>query len=154
VSLTNVWLRTLADGLIRADQIVGIHTHQTPALTGKPSHWLLDVILPTPIGNGRPDGWSIGALHRTLIQAPMPPTDAPSALARLLAQLDAIQAAGVITTTIATLDSTASDSDSDSDTVTASDIVDTQTAAFTPIRFRFIPFSAAELGHHTGPEYL
>jgi hypothetical protein len=92
----------LDDALIRADQIVGIHSHYTPALVGKPACWLLDVLLPTPLGNGRPDGRAISALHRTLIQTPQAPTDAPAALARLMAQLDAIHATGVITTTIAT----------------------------------------------------
>jgi hypothetical protein len=43
VGLTNVWVQTRGDGLIRADQIVGVHTRKTPAMTGKPSHWL-----PTP----------------------------------------------------------------------------------------------------------
>ena len=36
--------------------------------------------------------------HRTLIQSPEDPGDAPAALARLLAQLDLVSAAGVITT--------------------------------------------------------
>ena len=102
VSLTNVWLRTLDDEIIRADQVVGIHSHYTPALVGKPACWLLDVFLLTPLGNGRPDGRGISALHRTLIQTPHAPTGAPATLARLLAQLDAIHATGVITTTIAT----------------------------------------------------
>jgi hypothetical protein len=37
MELTNVWLRTLGDGLIRADQIVGALTHRTPAVAGKPA---------------------------------------------------------------------------------------------------------------------
>jgi hypothetical protein len=148
VSLTNVWLRTLDDEMIRADQIVGIHTRYTPALVGKPACWLLDVFLRTPLGNGRPDGRGISALHRTLIQTPQAPTDAPAALARLLAQLDAIHATGVITTTIATPDPTTSD------TITVSDTTDTQAATSAPLRFRFSPFPALGLGHHTGPEYL
>jgi hypothetical protein len=41
VSLSNVWVQTLGDGLVRADQVTGIDAHQTPALTGKPSRWLL-----------------------------------------------------------------------------------------------------------------
>jgi hypothetical protein len=148
VSLTNVWLRTLDDELIRADQIVGIHTHYTPALVGKPACWLLDVLLLTPLGNGRPDGRAPSALHRTLIHTPQPPTDAPTALARLLAQLDAIHATGVITTT------TADPTPSDSDTITAPDTTDMPTATPAPLRFRFTPFPALGLGHHTGPEYL
>ena len=150
MSLTNVWLHTLDDEMIRADQIVGIHTHHTPPQVGKPSHWLLNVVLPTPLGTGRPDGRAFSALHRTLIHTPHPPTDAPAALARLLAQLDAIHATGVITTTIATPDPTTTNSD----TITASDTADTQTTGSTPVRFRFTPFPALGLGHHTGPEYL
>jgi hypothetical protein len=34
-------VQTLGDGLVRADQVTGIDAHQTPALTGKPSRWLL-----------------------------------------------------------------------------------------------------------------
>jgi hypothetical protein len=151
VSLTNVWLRTLDDELIRADQIVGIHTHYTPALVGKPACWLLDVLLLTPLGHGRPDGRTPSALHRTLIHTPQPPTDAPTTLARLLAQLDAIHATGVITTTtIITADPTTGDSD----TITAPDTADMQAATPAPLRFRFTPFAALGLGHHTGPEYL
>ena len=50
--LSRVWLQTLGDGLVRADQVIGIDVHQTPALTGKPSHWLLDIVLPASTGNG------------------------------------------------------------------------------------------------------
>jgi len=148
VSLTNVWLRTLDDEIIRADQVVGIHSHYTPALVGKPACWLLDVFLLTPLGNGRPDGRGISALHRTLIQTPHAPTGAPATLARLLAQLDAIHATGVITTTIPTADPTTSDTD----TIAEPDTTDLPTT--TPVRFRFTPFPALGLGHHTGPEYL
>ena len=56
----------------------------------------------------------------------------------------------MITTTIATPDPTTSNSD----TITASDTADTQTTGSTPVRFRFTPFPALSLGHHTGPEYL
>jgi hypothetical protein len=41
VGLTNVWVRTLSDGLIRADHIVGIDAHRTPQLAEKHAHWLL-----------------------------------------------------------------------------------------------------------------
>ena len=37
VGLTNVWLATQSDGLVRAAQITGIDAHQTPALNGKPA---------------------------------------------------------------------------------------------------------------------
>ena len=66
MSLTSVWLQTLGDGLVRADQVVGVDVHQTPALTGKASHWLLDVVLPTPIGSGARGEWDITIVHRTL----------------------------------------------------------------------------------------
>ncbi|WP_300011754.1 hypothetical protein [Pseudonocardia sp.] len=36
MSLTNVWVQTQADGLVRADQVVGIDAHQTPALSLDP----------------------------------------------------------------------------------------------------------------------
>ncbi|WP_214366844.1 hypothetical protein [Pseudonocardia sp. H11422] len=42
---TEVWVQTLADGLIRADRIVGIDVHPTPEIAGKASRWLLDVVL-------------------------------------------------------------------------------------------------------------
>jgi len=49
--LTNVWVQTAADGLVRADQIVGIDAHQTPAPSTKPARWPLDVVLPASIGS-------------------------------------------------------------------------------------------------------
>src|SRR5919112_951155 len=98
MSLTSVWLQTMGDGLVRADQVVGIDVHQTPALTGKAPHWLLDVVLPTPIGSGARGEWDVTILHRTLVQTSEAPGDAATVLARLLAQLDIITAAGIITT--------------------------------------------------------
>jgi hypothetical protein len=65
VGLSNVWMQTAADGLVRADQVIGIEAHQTPALTGKPSRWLLDVVLPVAIGSGTREGWGVTVLHRT-----------------------------------------------------------------------------------------
>jgi hypothetical protein len=53
-----------------------------------------------------------------------------------------------VITTSATVDPTTSDSDA------ASDTADTPTATSAPLRFRFTPFPALGLGHHTGPEYL
>ncbi len=96
MGLTNVWIATLSDGLLRADQVVGLTAHATPALTGKPPRWLLDVTLRVPAGSGRVDGWDVGILHRTLIQTPAEPVGAPEALARLLARLDREDAAGLI----------------------------------------------------------
>lgn len=97
MSLSNLWLQLHDGSLIRADQIVGIDVHQTPELAGKPSRWLLDVVLAVPVGGGGPDmHWNTGPLHRTLVQTSTRPDDAPAALARLLAQLDARDAAGVV----------------------------------------------------------
>ncbi|KDN17189.1 hypothetical protein [Amycolatopsis rifamycinica] len=97
MGLTKVWLATLSDGLLRADQVVGLTAHATPALTGKPPRWLLDATIRSPAGSGRADGWDVGILHRTLIQTPAEPVGAPEALARLLARLDGEDAAGLIT---------------------------------------------------------
>lgn len=128
MSLTNVWVQTVADGLVRADQVVGVDAHPTPPLPGKPSRWLLDVVLPNSIGSGSREGWVVSALHRTLIQTSHDPGDAPAALTRLLAQLDLSSAAGVIVTSLADDDP--------------------------GVRFRFVPFASPAPGHHTGAEYL
>jgi hypothetical protein len=96
VGLTKVWVRTLSDGLIRADHIVGIDAHRTPPLAGNHAHWLLDAILPTSVGSGRGPAWDLSALHRTLLQTSQEPVDGPVSLARLLAQLDTADTAGVI----------------------------------------------------------
>ncbi|MDS0134429.1 MULTISPECIES: hypothetical protein [unclassified Amycolatopsis] len=96
MGLNKVWLATLSDGLLRADQVVGLTAHATPALTGKPPRWLLDATIRTAAGSGSGDGWDIGILHRTLIQTPAEPVGAPEALARLLARLDGEDAAGLI----------------------------------------------------------
>jgi hypothetical protein len=94
VSLNSVWMQTAVDGLVRADQIIGIEAHQTPALTGKPARWLLDVVLPVTIGSGTREGWGASVLHRTLIQTADNPGPAAAALARLLAQLDLVSSTG------------------------------------------------------------
>jgi hypothetical protein len=139
VGLTNVWLRTSGDELVRADQITGIDAHQTPALSGKPSHWLLDVVVPGQVGSGSRGEWGINPLHRTLIQTSHHPGDAPAVLAGLLAQLDAVSAAGIIKTT-------------------------REGPAGSPeklpeVRFQFIPFAAPPRtdhreGDHSDAEYL
>jgi hypothetical protein len=141
MSLVNVWVHTQRDGLVRADQIVGIDAHQTPALSGKPAYWLLDVVLPAPIGSGHREGWNMGVLHRTLVQTSYDPGEAPAELARLLAQLDLASAAGIITAHrerpgAAAPGSTGIEAGADR------------------IRFRFVPFSSPVPGHHTAPEYL
>ncbi len=134
MALRRVWVETLADGLVRADQVVGINTHQTPELAGKPSRWLVDVVVCGTAGSGHRDGWVVGVLHRTLAQTSHPPGEAPHALARMLAQLDAVDAAGVIS-------------------------LDTQAGPhpdekLAPVRFRFTPFSAPEPTPAADAEYL
>ena len=141
MSLSNVWLQTAADGLVRADQVTGIEAHQTPALTGEPSRWLLDVVLPVGIGSGIREGGGVSVLHRTLIQTSHDPGPAATALARLLAQLDLVSATGVITTSRA-------------DTRATAPRTDQLVEASGPIRFRFIPFPGPDPGRHTGAEYL
>jgi hypothetical protein len=96
VSLTNVWVQTHSDGLVRADQVIGIEAHTTAGLRDTPSHWLLDVVLATSVGSGFRESWSVTALHRTLAQTAVAPEGASIALARLLAQLDTVDAAGVV----------------------------------------------------------
>lgn len=147
VSLTNVWVQTRADGLVRADQVVGIDAHSTPALSGKPSRWLLDVVLTGSLGSGSREGWTVTMAHRTLVQTAEEPADAPAALARLLAQLDLISAAGIITT------STGAAHDEHPDEPPAGDPAGL-TARAAQVRFRFVPFAHPARGHHTDAEYL
>lgn len=97
MGLSRVWVQTLADGLVRADSIIGITTHPTPAIAGKSSRWLLDVVLPTTTGSGAAGGWVSSPLHRTLVQTSQPPVNATTDLAGMLARLDTADAAGVIT---------------------------------------------------------
>lgn len=97
MSLHSVWIRTLGDGLIRADQVIGITTHRTPSLTGKPGHWLLTAALSVPTGSGNADGWDLTSLHRTLLQTDTEPRHAPEALARVLATLAGSGTAGILT---------------------------------------------------------
>lgn len=150
VSLANVWIQSLADGLVRADQVVGIDAHQTPALSGKPSRWLLDVVLPASTGSGTREQWGTTVLHRTLIQASEPLEQAPAGLARLLSQLDRISAAGVITVR---RDDDAPASEAGARAERVADGEDLSTGA-SPLRFRFVPFASPAPGLHTGSEYL
>ena len=147
MGLIRVWLQTLGDGLVRADQITGIDAHQTPALTGKPARWLLDVVLAVPIGSGHRDGWTVTALHRTVIQTGQNPSPAAPALARLLAQLDVINAAGIITASPAT------DRGARGEGGSAPKPED-GTAVAGGVRLRFAPFAEPAPGRHTGAEYL
>ncbi|TCK21096.1 hypothetical protein [Pseudonocardia endophytica] len=157
MSLTNIWIQTRADGLVRADQVSGIEAHRTPALAGKPSRWLLDIVLPAVTGSGTATAgegpaWALGPTHRTMIQTPDDPGDAPTALARLLAQLDPVHAAGVITAAIASPPARASDSppgdphrDRDA----------TAVATTSRIRFQFHPFPhPPTASHDTEAHYL
>lgn len=97
MGLDKVWVRTLSDGLIRADKIIGLTAHATPSIPGKSPRWLLDATIAVPAGSGNNSGWDIGILHRTLVQTPAEPVEAPEVLARLLAQLDDPGTAGIIT---------------------------------------------------------
>lgn len=145
MSLTNVWVQTWADGLVRADQIIGIDAHPTPALGGKPSRWLVDAVLATPIGAGTTDQWGVTVLHRTLIQTGFEPRDAPLALARLLAQLDLGSAAGVITVSAEPARGGSSE---------GAPAGERGKAGAGQLRFRFAPFAGPEPGRHTDTEYL
>jgi hypothetical protein len=145
MGLDRVWLQTLGDGLVRADQITGIDAHQTPALTGKPARWLLDVVLGVPIGSGHRDGWTVTALHRTVIQTGHDPSPAAPALARLLAQLDVINAAGIITASLVTDRGARGEGAAKADD---------GTAVAGGVRLRFAPFAEPAPGRHTGAEYL
>lgn len=150
MSLNHVWIETRADGLVRADHISGIETHRTPELAGKPPHWLLDVVLPVVTGSGAPPGshgpgWAVGPTHRTLIQTPEHPGDAPTALARLLAQLDPVNASGVVTATIINPNADQPDPATDEDVV----------ATASRVRFRFQPFPRPPAASHdTESHYL
>lgn len=155
MGLTNVWLQTAADGLLRADQVIGIDAHQTPALSGKPPRWLLDVVVPVSVGNGIREDWGVTVLHRTLLQTSEDPGDAPAALARLLAQLDVTAAAGVIK-------AGREDVRDQEPDVRSADVADADShrtdgdlvAGSGRVRFRFVPFSGPAPGHHTDAEYL
>jgi hypothetical protein len=136
VSLRNVWLQTPADGLVRADHVTGIEAHTTAGLRDTPSHWLLDVVLTTSVGSGFREGWNVTAMHRTLAQTSTAPGGASVALARLLAQLDGISAAGIISVEKV-------DSDATPEGLATSS---------GGIRFRFEPFPAPAPAHQTDGE--
>ena len=139
MSLVNVWVQTHSDGLVRADQVIGIEAHTTAGLRDTPSHWLLDVVLATSVGSGYREGWTVTALHRTLTQTAVAPEGASVALARLLAQLDGISAAGVINV------------EKDDDSAVNPQGLTTSSGG---IRFRFMPFPVAAPREHTDAEYL
>ncbi|GAB2966167.1 hypothetical protein LWP59_22390 [Amycolatopsis acidiphila] len=97
MGMAGIWIRTLGDGLIRADQVIGIANHRTPSLSGKPARWLLTVSLAVPAGSGSAESWDLTSLHRTLVQSDREARQAPEELARLLARLAAVGATGVVT---------------------------------------------------------
>jgi hypothetical protein len=150
MGLSAVWIKTLGDGLVRADQIVGVHARRTPAISGKPSHWLLNAVLPLTAGGGQLDTWATSPLHRTLIQTSDEPLDGPEHLARLLAQLDAVNAAGTITATISDLTPPAPAADNRGNGPAPAPA----TTATTTVRFQFTPFRGTDPGHHYDPDYL
>jgi len=141
MGLTNVWLRTVSDGLIRADQVIGIVIHRTPVIAGKPSHWLFDVVLPTTTGSGATDTWTSEPLHRTMAQTGREPTRAPEALARLLAQLDAINATGLIVTHLMRTRRRVGDADA---------LLEPDDGA---LQFQFIPFARSEPERQHDPRH-
>lgn len=139
MSLTNVWVQTHSDGLVRADQIIGIEAHPTAGVRDTPSHWLLDVVVATSVGSGYREGWTVTALHRTLTQTAAAPQGASVALARLLAQLDVIGTAGVVHIEKASAGESG---------------VDALSSSSGGIRFRFEPFRAPVADDRTDAEYL
>lgn len=143
MSLARAWVKTLADGLVRADQIIGIDAHRSPTSDGRTPHWLIDVVLPAQFGSGAGRDWTVDVLHRTLIQTRDDPGDAPVALARLLAQLDAISADGIITADAP-----------DNKTAPSTQAPRTPGEGGVQIRFQFSPFAPLPTGQHTGSEYL
>lgn len=96
MGLEHVWIRTLSDGLIRADQVVGIRAHRSPEMVGKPSRWLVTAALAVAAGSGTRDEWDIADLHRTLTQTDWEPRHAPEMLAQTLNRLDDSGAAGIV----------------------------------------------------------
>lgn len=101
MSLDKVWIRTVADGLLRTDHIVGLDVHTSPLVAGRHPHWLLDAALAVPAGGGGEDSWNVTLLRRTLLQTDTEPLAAEETLARLLASLSDVDASGIITPTTA-----------------------------------------------------
>jgi hypothetical protein len=83
--------------LVRADQVVEVLAHQTTAFAGKPSRWLLDVVIATGQGAGTAAQWNLGPSHRTLVQTDVEPRGAAHRLIQMLWELDTDASAGVIT---------------------------------------------------------
>ena len=90
--------QTLIDGLVCVGQVVGIDATRPPPLTGKPTYWVdrrgaayVDRQRSARRGN-------LTILHRNLIQTWQQPRSVGPVLRWLLVQLDAINAAGIVTT--------------------------------------------------------
>ncbi|MDT7741815.1 MAG: hypothetical protein QOE59_893 [Actinomycetota bacterium] len=96
MGLARVWIETLDDGLVRADQVVEVLAHQTAAFAGKPARWLIDVVIPVSQGAGASGQWHLAASHRTLMQTGTEPRGAAHRLVELLCRLDATDAAGIV----------------------------------------------------------
>jgi len=128
VGLTNVWVQTRSDGLVRADQIVGIDAHQTPALSGKPARWLLDVVLPASIGSsaGRDCGTGPAARPARPRQHGRRDHGRPWGIRR----------------------------EERTDAPTPAAAGDDLVAGSGRVRFRFVSFASPAPGRHTGAEYL
>ena len=139
VSLTSVWVQTHSDGLVRADQVIGIEEHQTAGVRDTPTHWLLDIVVAVPVGSGFREGWNVTALHRMLVQTASAPHGASVALARLLAQLDVIGTAGVVHVEKGNAGASGADGLS---------------ASSGGIRFRFEPFRGPVAEDRSDAEYL
>ncbi|GAA4557758.1 hypothetical protein [Pseudonocardia xishanensis] len=95
MTLAKVWLQSTDGDLVRADQVSEITVHPTPRMSGA-ERWLVDVVVPVPTGAGDRGGWRSGPLHRTLAQCDGQPHGVQVALARLLARLEDLDAAGVV----------------------------------------------------------
>lgn len=95
MSLCNVWLQLRDGDLVRADRVSEITVHPAPRMSG-PERWLVDVVVPVAAGAGDRGGWRTGPLHRTLAQCDGEPHGAQVSLARLLARLEDLDAAGVV----------------------------------------------------------
>lgn len=96
MGLAKVWVRTFTNELIRADRIIGLSTHPTPAISGKAGHWLVDATIAVSVGSGTREGLDISVLHRTLIQARAQPVGALEAFAQLLSGLSDRAPAGIV----------------------------------------------------------
>jgi hypothetical protein len=139
--------QTLIDGLVCVDQVVGIDATRPPPLTGKPTYWVdrrgaacVDRQRSARRGN-------LTILHRNLIQTWQQPRSVGPLLRWLLVQLDAINAAGIVTTSRGP---TAVPETPDERGVPFR----TGRSAKLRGQFRFVPFPNPQLGHQPAHDYL